>query len=208
MRTSPCFQEGSILENYNQIIRESLIEILNIKLTETSWNQASLPISKGGLGLRPAMEVALAGFLSNLCASDKLIKGLLPQNSSLQMMQSNKAFDSAVLKWKELSGLTSLPMNKIFQSEWNRGLYEFRYKNLLLQIQDETETARILSVSSQSSSDWLYSVPIPSLGLHLHPMTLKIACGLRLGSVICHPYKRVCGKMMHSLGRHGLVCKN
>ena len=39
-------------------------------------------------------------------------------------------------------------------------------------------------------------------------MTLKIACGLRLGSVICHPYVCICGKMVESFGRHGLSCKH
>ena len=70
MRTAPCFKESGILEEYDNIIRESLTDILNIQLTDSSWNQASLPIARGGLGLRPALEVALAGFLSSFCASD------------------------------------------------------------------------------------------------------------------------------------------
>ena len=84
LRTAPCFQEGKILENYDKIICESLTEILNIQLSESAWEQASLPIAKGGLGLRPALHVALAGFLSSFSASDKLIKDLLTHNSTQQ----------------------------------------------------------------------------------------------------------------------------
>ena len=70
------------------------------------------------------------------------------------------------------------------------------------------EKARILAVSSEYSSAWLNAVPIPSLGLHLDPMTLKIACALRLGSTLCHPYQCSCGKMVEPNGRHGLSCRN
>ena len=53
LRTSPCVQEGDILESYDQIILESLIEILNIKLSENSWNRPSITTHcKGWLGIK------------------------------------------------------------------------------------------------------------------------------------------------------------
>ena len=63
-----------------------------------------------------------------------------------------------------------------------------------------------MAVSSPSSSDWLDAIPIPSLGLKLDPMSLKIACGLRLGSTLCHPHKCICGVVVEANGRHGLSC--
>ena len=54
----------------------------------------------------------------------------------------------------------------------------------------------------------LHAIPIPSLGLHLDPMNLHIACGLRLGSTLCHPHECNCGEMVESNGRHGLKCKS
>ena len=38
-------------------------------------------------------------------------------------------------------------------------------------------------------------------------MTLKVTCGLRLGSPLCHPHRCICGVMVESNGRHGLTCK-
>ena len=207
LRTAPCFLESEILQKYDEIIHESLIDILNIQLLESAWNQATLPIAKGGLGLRPAMEVALSGFLSSVSASKKLIKALLPQKELTHTSNPNDHFESAVQRWKVLSGLNTLPENQIYQSEWDKGLYEQRYEYLLHNTQEESEKARILSVSSDSASDWLYAMPIPSLGLHLDPMTLKIACGLRLGSTLCHPFQCICGKMVDPNGRHGLACR-
>ena len=77
-----CFLEAEELQTYDKVIRGSLIDILNIQLSENSWNQDTLPVSKGGLGLRPASEVTLSGYLSNVSAMEKLVKDLLNQNSS------------------------------------------------------------------------------------------------------------------------------
>ena len=49
-------------------------------MTDSSWCQASLPVAKGGLGLRPASEVALAGFLSSFKASEVLVNAILPSH--------------------------------------------------------------------------------------------------------------------------------
>ena len=173
LRTALCFLEENILLDYGKLIHKSLIDILNIQILDSTLNQATLPVSKGGLGLRPAFEIALSGFLSSICATKKLTNALLPSQND----QLNPDFELAVQKWKNLSGLALLPENKIFQSEWDKGLYEQRYEILLHKTQDKPERARILSVLSECASDWLQAVPIPSLGLHLDPMTLKIACG-------------------------------
>ena len=70
------------------------------------------------------------------------------------------------------------------------------------------DRARLLAVSSESASDWLHALPIPSLGLHLDPTALKNACGLRLGSNLCQPHQCICGVMVERSGHHGLSCKN
>ena len=43
LRSSPCFMRNDILQQYDSIIKQSLINILNIKLPEHAWNQAMLP---------------------------------------------------------------------------------------------------------------------------------------------------------------------
>ena len=85
-------------------------------------------------------------------------------------------------------------------------MYEFRYQELLHTSTDKEEKARVLAVSSQGASDWLHAFPITSLGLKLDPMTLKISCGLRLGTNLCHTYQCICGTMVDPKGRHGLSC--
>ena len=73
---------------------------------------------------------------------------------------------------------------------------------------NEEERARILAVDSEHSSDWLHAIPIAPLGLKLDNTSLRIACGLRLGTPLCHPHKCQCGAGVTELGRHGLSCKS
>ena len=69
------------------------------------------------------------------------------------------------------------------------------------------EKARLLAVSSENALDFLYAVPISSLGLKLADSNLRIACALRLGSIICQQHTCPCGVEVDPLGRHGLLCK-
>ena len=41
----------------------------------------------------------------------------------------------------------------------------------------------------------------------MDPLSLKIACGLHVGSTLCHPHQCICGVSVDSKGRHGLSCK-
>ena len=86
-------------------------------------------------------------------------------------------------------------------------IYEYKYQSLLHSLQSNVEKARLLAISSKSASDWLHAIPIPSLGLKLDSMSLKISCALRLGATICHPHQCICGEAVDSKGRHGLACK-
>ena len=110
--------------------------------------------------------------------------------------------------WKEKSSQNEIPEIKIYQATWDKELYDIRFQRLLHSSSNSEERARLLAVSSKSSSDWLHAIPIPSLGLKLDPITLKISCGLRLGSTLCHPYQCTCGAMVESNGLHGLSCKD
>ena len=46
-----------------------------------------------------------------------------------------------------------------------------------------------------------------SLGLKLDNPSVRIACGLRLGTNLCHPHKCQCGTDVDKTGRHGLSCQ-
>ena len=204
LRTAPCFLKKNSLEKFDGIVKEALVNILNISLPQNAYSQATLPIANGGLGLRLATDIALVGFLSSVCATSETAQMLLPPN---QTNHTNEYWENAFLTWKQQTSQTTKPEVPIYQSNWDKELIEYRYQEILHTAPSIAEKARILAVSSKSSSDWLHAIPIPSLGLKLDPMSLKIACGLRLGSTLCHPHKCICGVTVEANGRHGLSCK-
>ena len=204
LRTAPSFLEIEVLRLYDKLLKEALQLILNINLKESAWNQSTLPISKGGLGVKLASELAGPAYLSSVCASKNLTNSLLPE-----CLRSEKVlfYEQASEDWKSTLSTDSLPANPSFQSEWEGPLLNKRFLMLFNEAQSNEEKARILAVSSEHSSDYLHALPIASLGLKLDNQSLRISCALRLGSLICHQHKCICGNKVNSFGRHGLSCK-
>ena len=107
-------------------------------------------------------------------------------------------------KWHSQDGNKSLQTNvpelPMYQSSWDKIIYERTQQNLITTAQSKEDKARLMAVSSHFASDWLNVIPIPALGLKLDPMSLKIATGLRLGSRLCHPHQCICGASVESNG--------
>jgi len=58
LRTAPCYTR-QLLAEYDSVIRSTLQAIMNVELSDVSWDQATLPVAKGGLGWRRATDVGL-----------------------------------------------------------------------------------------------------------------------------------------------------
>ena len=151
-----------------------------------------------------ATEIALVGYLSSVCATKSTASSLLPPNF---LDTGNESWNFACDVWKQKSFQTNVPENTIYQSNWDIEICKFKQQTLLLTAPSNEEKARLMAVSSRFASAWLNAIPIPSLGLKLDPMSLKVASGLCLGSPLCHPHQCICGVTVESNGHHGLACK-
>ena len=118
LRTTPCFMKTQILEKFDLKVKESLISILNISLPQRSYLQATLPIAQGGLGIRSALDIALAGFLSSVCATVQTVQSLIPPNLTYTY-DTNEYWNSAFSIWSQSFG-SSMPELKIYQSSWDK----------------------------------------------------------------------------------------
>ena len=65
MRSAPCFKTMATLRLYDQELKRCLKEVLNTDLSDLAWDQSSLPVKQGGLGIRKASDLALPAFLSS-----------------------------------------------------------------------------------------------------------------------------------------------
>ena len=213
IRSAPCFGHNT-LEEYDHQLKIGLEEILNIRLEENAWVQATLPVRKGGLGIRLASDLALPAFLSSAWGASSGAESLLTE----EVLEAGyKQLDRAEEKWDECFRLDDplpfpecalQPENKSVQAQWDAPLYEKRFNDLLDSHTLPSERARLRAVASEHSSDWLNALPLPKMGLKLDRAEIRIACGLRLGSAVVDPHKcHNCGETVTKLGRHGLSCK-
>ena len=190
---------------YDQTIRESLVSILNIKLDGTSNIQYSLPVCLGGLGIRSLVDISIPAYLSSSYGTIAGVNALFP---TLNPSQDISFFNSAKNIWLDRLGPTAeLPGNQSIQAGWDLPYCQKKYDDLLSSAQSKAAKARLKAVASPHSSDWLNAVPVASLGLKLSDSNIRIACGLRLGSPLCHIHLCHCGKRVDESGTHGLSCQ-
>ena len=140
----------NILEEFNNVIKDSVVNILNISLSDLAHSQLTLPIAKGGLGLRLATEIAISGYLSSVKASSSAVNSLLPVN---MLDVKDDFWELAFNQWKILTSKDVEPSNPALQSSWDKEIIEYNYQNLVQSAPSIEEKARNLAVSSANSSD-------------------------------------------------------
>ena len=82
LRTLDTTIFGDQLEQFDLMIRGALSRILGTPITDVGWEQAKLPVSMGGLGLRAASDHAGVAFASSLLSAQPLIDKLLGQREN------------------------------------------------------------------------------------------------------------------------------
>jgi hypothetical protein len=58
LRSAPCYTSQLLVE-YDSVIRSTLESIMNVSLSDDAWEQATLPVANGGIGVRRATDLAL-----------------------------------------------------------------------------------------------------------------------------------------------------
>ena len=148
--------------------------------------------------------MSLLAYLLSVDASTSIVQSLLP---TFAKQFQNIHYGTAPSLWKHRSCMETAPLNSSFQSNWDRPVSDAAFNSLLKSAGSDAEKARLLSISAESASVWLNAIPIQTLGVQMDPLSLKIACGLHIGSTLCHQHKCICGVVVDPKGRHGLACK-
>ena len=197
---------SSALKSVDELVRETLVEISNVDISGRSWEQAKLPISLGGLGVRSVEDLALPCYIASLHAALPLLRsispGLLPANSTPLALQG------AIQQFAEMTGIEDLPPASSASSQraWDtRSATAVRDR--MVDSANQLHRARLLAASQPHTAAWLQAVPVPSLGLHLDEESVRVAMALRLGAAVCEQHRcRLCGRQVDKLGHHGLSC--
>ncbi|XP_063629995.1 uncharacterized protein LOC134801393 [Cydia splendana] len=203
LRCSPFWKHQNLLLPIDIMVQTTLERILNLKLSDQSWLQASLPVRYGGLGLRRISSVSLPVFLSSVHSSADLVGKILrvlPTNYEVT------GLDDARNAWLSACPGQDPPYNLKSQRSWDDALSKLTYTTCL-DNSEGAERARLIAVGCREAGHWLNAYPSPNTGTHLDGNTLRVAVGLRLGVPICAPHKCHCGSDVDQLGRHGLSCQ-
>jgi len=102
LRTSPCTDSNELLR-YDETIKSTLPSTMNIKLTESGWRQAVLPVRWGGLGIRSTVQLSPSAYMASAAGAASMLLNILPQRLHGVLDQSmtptnlawNKATESA-----------------------------------------------------------------------------------------------------------------
>lgn len=200
MRTTPTFLMHDILNEMDSAMKECIENILNIPLHERQWEQASLPVKLGGVGIRKMSEVSLPAFLASFSGVKSVVSTILGTTVDDLKLSS---WDKAIEAWGLVDG--RVPANTSVQKEWD----EIVLKNKLDRenLSDIVDKARIKGLRQTESGSWLHAFPSKNIGTFLDNNTIRVCMGLRLGCDICRPYQCACGATVDSKGLHALSCK-
>ena len=198
LRTSPCFEELDLLQLYDSIIRKSLSKICNVNFNESSYTQAILPVSKGGIDIASASQIALPAFLASATGAKCALSCILPED------YVDASFEKALNLWLTKAKLSEAPSDFI-QKHWTSSLSDTTFDQLITDLDVEI-VKRLNAYQDPFGSACLNVEPSKSLGLKLIDQRLRIPLSLRLGAKICEKYTCRCGKLVEENGHHGFSC--
>ena len=212
LRTLDTSPHSEILMAFDNMIREALNRILGTALDENAWNQAKLPVSMGGLGLRAALDHAPAAFISSHLAAGEIIHKLTGESSTTSSQSSHEILDALEnLSVKVGETVTKEDIELKSQKEISLGIDLYNQDCLLKVFKDSfslRDQARMSSLTLPHAGDWLNTAPILSLGLHLRHTEFIPAVRYRLGVSVYDSDGPcpACQKLNDKLGDHALHC--
>ena len=204
LRTASCHGRFRLTE-FDIALKDGLSSILNVNLSEDQWNQASLPVRDGGLGIRSAASLANSAFLASAARPNDLQSHILPQPVPTI---PEPIIETTLQRWCVQSG-TSAPegVEAHNQKAWDSKCIKVIKDNLMLNALDDKDKARLLATQAPHSGDWLFATPITAIGLRMSNETIRVAIGIRLGTRLCEPHTCPCGTFVDARGLHGLSCR-
>ena len=205
--TTPC---ADLLEEFDSITREALSNILGPPVSDLQWEQAKLPVSMGGAGLRAALDHAPVAYASSYLAAQPLVRNLLgrreedaPAALPQPLLDCITARQGEEATTESLEGLTQKMASQAIDLN-NQSMLLNHYKAEGC----TREIVRMASLGLPHSGDWLSVVPCPALGLYLRGPEFLVSLKYRLGVPVflAEAPCPACQRPSDIMGDHALGC--
>jgi hypothetical protein len=101
------FKVSTLLVQFDVVMQNALEQITNVNLDDDAWAQASLPVSRGGLGIRSALDLSIPAFLASAFYTLSLVSSILSSIPSTPYKYREEAF----VEWSNITGSTQPPLS-------------------------------------------------------------------------------------------------
>ena len=108
------------------------------------WDQASLPVSCGGIGVRKATVVSLPAFIASVAGSQNLVRQLLPSRLHKSSGTDSDMFFLALSEWQNKSSLSPIVTAPFSSSQetWDTPLVKVTRDRLMSAAPSQSAKAR------------------------------------------------------------------
>ena len=151
--SSPCYRLHSKLTQFGENLREAASTVCNVNFDNTGWQQSTLPVAQGGLGLSSAVNVSFPAYASSLRDSRQLVGQIL--QDVFESCPTSEV-DSVAKRWNELGHEPIATDKKPFQRYWSSAVHEALFGSHYAGA-PPSRLARILTVAQSHSGDWITS---------------------------------------------------
>ena len=169
----PISVKNELKKFFLKKIREILSHVTNNHLESDSsaWEQATLPVGLGGLGIRSTVDVAPSAYLASIHSAAQLIEAILPE--SHQTIPTPHV-DEAKARWSA-GHESEAPEDTAacLQRAWDSVRIMSTSQRLLDNAMDEEECARLLAVTTRESGAWLRALPVTALVLRMDGLKMS-----------------------------------
>ena len=160
LKSSPYYRLHSELTQFDETLRQAASTVCNVNLDDTGWQQSTLPVAQGGLGLSSAVNVSLPAYASSISATRQLVGQIL--QDVLESCQTSEV-DSVAELWTELGHEPIATDKKPLQRYWQSAVNEALFRSLKAGA-PPSRLARILTAAQCHSGDLITAYIIAHVG--------------------------------------------
>ena len=184
--------------------RDTLQRIFNVRLSQSAYFKASLPIKMGGMGVRSTTDIAFPCYVSSAFSAERLVLEILPEESRGTFTHILEDLKNEVTSQIGPVSDEDIQKQHIIDEQFLASKMQTRPP----QLQGSYEAAVDTAVKHKMCGRWLEAIPCEAVGTMLDNQTFRIATALRLGLPLgeAHTCRR-CQTLVSQTGEHGLHCR-
>jgi len=201
-RTTPPALVRAALERCDEDVRTSFARVTALQITNLAWQQAQLPLSRGGMGFRSVAQHCAATYISSHIRA-------LPELVTRHLVEASDIFAQQLDVLPDPDQVERLMANPPSQRALSSQLDNLHAAHLRSQLGSLADQLRFASAAAPRSAAWLLALPCRGpLDLTLTPDQAQVALQQRLGLPLAGPGEKCsfCSSALDALGHHHVTC--